>query len=240
MRRSSVESAVSTESPPPSLSSVLKNNPLYGDVSLEDAMEERKKNPSWTVEEYDKHSLHTNLSGRLKVLVTVRTELRSSEGPGGFLRAGTPSLHMSCRQQLAITLFSKLECPVFASKGFKRVQISAPHGNHLCCTRLHRAVQAPYSLNEFTTLLLLPNQSSFSAFSITEESKYVIVPHQARRRPSRWQRSKMWRSPSSPQIHQKYIYTGNNPYGIPTERWQKTSDLPKGKKPHTYLGRAKE
>lgn len=68
MRRSSVESAVSTESPPPSLSSVLKNNPLYGDVSLEDAMEERKKKPSWTVEEYDKHSLHTNLSGHLKVL----------------------------------------------------------------------------------------------------------------------------------------------------------------------------
>ncbi|XP_029071907.1 major intrinsically disordered NOTCH2-binding receptor 1-like [Monodon monoceros] len=66
MRRSSVESAVSTESPPPSLSSVLKNNPLYGDVSLEDAMEERKKKPSWTVEEYDKHSLHTNLSGHLK------------------------------------------------------------------------------------------------------------------------------------------------------------------------------
>lgn len=31
-------------------------------------MEERKKNPSWTVEEYDKHSLHTNLSGHLKVL----------------------------------------------------------------------------------------------------------------------------------------------------------------------------
>lgn len=68
MRRSSLESAVSTESPPPSLSSVLKNNPLYGDESLEDGMEERKKNPSWTVEEYDKHSLHTNLSGHLKVL----------------------------------------------------------------------------------------------------------------------------------------------------------------------------
>lgn len=59
---------MATERPPPSLSSVLKNNPLYGDVSLEEAMEERKKNPSWTVEEYDKHSLHANLSGHLKVL----------------------------------------------------------------------------------------------------------------------------------------------------------------------------
>ena len=28
--------------------------------------------------------------------------------------------------------------------------------------------------------------------------------------PTRWQRSKMWRSPSSPQIHQKYIYMWNN------------------------------
>ena len=58
--------------------------------------------------------------------------------------------------------------------------------------------------------------------------------------PSRWQRSKTWRSPSSPQTHQKYIYLWNNSYRTPTERWQKTSDLPKGKKLPTYLGRAKE
>ena len=50
----------------------------------------------------------------------------------------------------------------------------------------------------------------------------------------------MRRSPSSPQIHQKYIYMWNNSYRTPTERWQKTSDLPKGKKLPTYLGRAKE
>ena len=50
----------------------------------------------------------------------------------------------------------------------------------------------------------------------------------------------MWRSPSSPQIHQKYIYMWNTSYRTPTERWQKTSDLPKDKKLPTYLGRAKE
>ena len=50
----------------------------------------------------------------------------------------------------------------------------------------------------------------------------------------------MWRSPSSPQIHQKYIYMWNSSYRTPTERWQKTSDLPKGKKLPTYLGRARE
>ena len=32
----------------------------------------------------------------------------------------------------------------------------------------------------------------------------------------------------------------NNPYRTPTERWQKTSDLPKGKKLPMYLGTAKE
>ncbi|XP_051019512.1 major intrinsically disordered NOTCH2-binding receptor 1-like isoform X3 [Acomys russatus] len=60
------EIPVLPDNPPPSMSSVMKNNPLYGDISLEEAMEERKKNPSWTIEDYDKHSVHTNLSGHLK------------------------------------------------------------------------------------------------------------------------------------------------------------------------------
>ena len=57
---------------------------------------------------------------------------------------------------------------------------------------------------------------------------------------ARGRKSKTRRSPSFPQIHQKYIYMWNSSYRIPTERWQKTSDLPKGKKIPTYLGRAKE
>ena len=57
----------------------------------------------------------------------------------------------------------------------------------------------------------------------------------------RWRKSKTRRSPSSPQIHQKYIYMWNNPYRTPTERWQKTSDLPKGKKlPRTWVGQKKK
>ena len=64
--------------------------------------------------------------------------------------------------------------------------------------------------------------------------------HKEQERPSRWRRSKTWRSPTSPQIHQKYIYMWNNSYRTPTERWQKTSDFPKGKKLPTYLDRAKE
>ena len=50
----------------------------------------------------------------------------------------------------------------------------------------------------------------------------------------------MWRSPSSPQIHQKYVYMWNNSYRTPAECWQRTSDFPKGKKIATYLCRAKE
>ena len=60
------------------------------------------------------------------------------------------------------------------------------------------------------------------------------------RRPSRQWTGKTWRSPSSPQIHQKYIYVWNNCYRTPTEPWQKTSNFSKGKKLPTYLGRAKE
>ena len=56
---------------------------------------------------------------------------------------------------------------------------------------------------------------------------------------SRWWKSKTRRSPSSTQIHQKYIYMWNNSYRTHTECWQKTSDLPKGKKLPTYQGRAK-
>ena len=48
------------------------------------------------------------------------------------------------------------------------------------------------------------------------------------------------KSLSSPQIHQKCIYTWDNSYRTSTEHWQKTSDLPKGKKLPTYLARAKE
>ena len=57
---------------------------------------------------------------------------------------------------------------------------------------------------------------------------------------SRWWKSKTQRSPSSPQIHQKYIYMWNSSYRTPTECRQKTSDFPKGKKFPTYLGRARE
>uniref|UniRef100_A0A8C3SA82 Membrane integral NOTCH2 associated receptor 2 n=1 Tax=Chelydra serpentina TaxID=8475 RepID=A0A8C3SA82_CHESE len=41
-------------------------NPLYTDIRTDDDWAERKKNPSWTVQDYDKHSLHSNLANYLK------------------------------------------------------------------------------------------------------------------------------------------------------------------------------
>ena len=47
----------------------------------------------------------------------------------------------------------------------------------------------------------------------------VILQHsyQMDWRTSRRQRTKTWRSPSSPQIHQEYIYMWNNSYRTPVE-----------------------
>ena len=58
-------------------------------------------------------------------------------------------------------------------------------------------------------------------------------------RPSRWQRSKTWRSPSSKNYIRNISTCGTTPTGA-TECWKKTSDFPKGKKHPTYMGRAKE
>ena len=73
-----------------------------------------------------------------------------------------------------------------------------------------------------------------------ENAHRIHLINKCERFGARWRKSKTRRSPSSPQILQKYIYTWNCSYRTPTERWQKTSDLPKGKKLPTYLGRAKE
>ena len=75
----------------------------------------------------------------------------------------------------------------------------------------------------------------------SNEIETVIKNFPTERGASRWRMSKMWRSPSFPQIHQKYIYMWNNPYRTPTERWQKISDLTKDKiSPRTWVGQKKK
>ena len=84
------------------------------------------------------------------------------------------------------------------------------------------------------------NPPAASHHTQRKSQNFTVAKSALHRGPSRWQRSKTWGSPSSPQIHQKYIYKWNNSYRTPTEHWQKTSDFPKGKKIPTYLGGAKE
>ncbi|CAM4563856.1 major intrinsically disordered NOTCH2-binding receptor 1-like [Caretta caretta] len=48
------------------LKSTIKRNPLCTDIRTDDDWAERKKKPSWTVQDYDKHSLHSNLANYLK------------------------------------------------------------------------------------------------------------------------------------------------------------------------------
>ena len=74
----------------------------------------------------------------------------------------------------------------------------------------------------------------------TKKKKYSKINKNNIKETFKMVERKTWRSPSSPQIHQKYIYMWNSSYRTPTECWQKTSDFPKGKKIPTKLGREKE
>uniref|UniRef100_A0A8C9NIN9 Membrane integral NOTCH2 associated receptor 2 n=1 Tax=Serinus canaria TaxID=9135 RepID=A0A8C9NIN9_SERCA len=51
---------------PITLKSTIKSNPLYSDIHVDDDWEEKKKNPSWTVQDYDRQSLHSNLASHIK------------------------------------------------------------------------------------------------------------------------------------------------------------------------------
>ncbi|NXI47581.1 MNARL protein, partial [Galbula dea] len=48
------------------LKSTIKRNPLYSDIQVDGDWEEKKKMPSWTVQDYDRHSLHSNLASHIK------------------------------------------------------------------------------------------------------------------------------------------------------------------------------
>ena len=90
-------------------------------------------------------------------------------------------------------------------------------------------------------LALPPQRHSPDAWLEHQEPVIHMAQNKRERGGASWrQESKMRRPPSSPQRHQKYIYMLNNSYRTSTERWQKTSDHPKGKKLHTYLGTINE
>ena len=62
-----------------------------------------------------------------------------------------------------------------------------------------------------------------------------------KRRHSRWWKSKTWRSPSSPQIHQKYIYMWNTPteHLLNASRRPQTSQKARNS-PRTWVGLKKK
>ncbi|XP_014350722.1 major intrinsically disordered NOTCH2-binding receptor 1-like [Latimeria chalumnae] len=51
---------------PVTLTSKIKRNPLYSNIRIVDGWEEKTPNPSWTIQEYDRHSVHHNLANYLK------------------------------------------------------------------------------------------------------------------------------------------------------------------------------
>ncbi|XP_036384127.1 major intrinsically disordered NOTCH2-binding receptor 1-like [Megalops cyprinoides] len=52
---------------PVTLKNKIKTNPLYSDTrTVGDEWENRKSKPSWTVQEFDRHSVHPNLANYLK------------------------------------------------------------------------------------------------------------------------------------------------------------------------------
>lgn len=52
---------------PLTLKPKIKQNPLYVDIRTVDMEENQRSKPSWTIEDYDRHSLHGNLANYLQV-----------------------------------------------------------------------------------------------------------------------------------------------------------------------------
>ncbi|XP_054842194.1 major intrinsically disordered NOTCH2-binding receptor 1-like [Eublepharis macularius] len=61
-----IEKALGKHITPITLKTTIKSNPLYSDGFSEDNWEERRNRPSWTVQDYDRHSLNSSLAHYLK------------------------------------------------------------------------------------------------------------------------------------------------------------------------------
>uniref|UniRef100_A0A8C9WF22 Membrane integral NOTCH2 associated receptor 2 n=1 Tax=Scleropages formosus TaxID=113540 RepID=A0A8C9WF22_SCLFO len=57
---------VQSVSPPPPAFRTVKTNPLYTDMKSAHSWETKKSKPSWTIQEYDRHSLRSGLADYLK------------------------------------------------------------------------------------------------------------------------------------------------------------------------------
>lgn len=62
-----IDKALGKHITPVTLKSTIKSNPLYSDGFTDDSWEERKNNPSWTVQDYERRFLNSSLAHYLKV-----------------------------------------------------------------------------------------------------------------------------------------------------------------------------
>ncbi|XP_010891944.1 major intrinsically disordered NOTCH2-binding receptor 1-like [Esox lucius] len=51
---------------PHTLKSTIKRNPLYTDIRTTDVEPNQRSKPSWTIQEFDRHSIHSDLAGHSK------------------------------------------------------------------------------------------------------------------------------------------------------------------------------
>ncbi|XP_013909641.1 PREDICTED: UPF0258 protein KIAA1024-like homolog [Thamnophis sirtalis] len=51
-----IDKALGKHVTPVTLKSTIKSNPLYDGILADDCWEKRRHNPSWTVQDYDRHS----------------------------------------------------------------------------------------------------------------------------------------------------------------------------------------
>ncbi|XP_067172023.1 major intrinsically disordered NOTCH2-binding receptor 1-like isoform X1 [Apteryx mantelli] len=61
-----IDKALGKHITPITLKSTIKSNPLYSDIHMDGDCEEKKKTPSWTAQDFDRHSLHSNLASNIK------------------------------------------------------------------------------------------------------------------------------------------------------------------------------
>nr|XP_033819025.1 major intrinsically disordered NOTCH2-binding receptor 1-like [Geotrypetes seraphini] len=61
-----IDEALSKHISSVTLKSTIKSNPLYQHTRISGGLEERKKQPSWTIQEYDKQSAYPNLANYMQ------------------------------------------------------------------------------------------------------------------------------------------------------------------------------
>ncbi|XP_041041214.1 major intrinsically disordered NOTCH2-binding receptor 1-like [Carcharodon carcharias] len=60
-----IDKVLSKHITPLTLKSTIKTNPLYADIRTDNSWQQNKAHPSWTIQDYDRQSVQTNLADHL-------------------------------------------------------------------------------------------------------------------------------------------------------------------------------